>query len=144
MPRGGYHPHAERWGRKSAWNNGSVTKTIRVPSALADRVLDIAHRLDEGENIDFDTKASEQVSVLKAKLEQLRSERNQLDREVNQLHAKIGDRDLALTNLKEQPQQQLDFEAIRDRALTKLKLGKQAPEYKRAKKYMDLLLAELF
>lgn len=143
MPRGGYHPHAERWGRKSAWLNGSVTKTIRVPEALAERVLDIAHKLDEGDTIDCDTKANDSVSKLLAELEQLRSERDQLDREVNELHAKVGDLDLELTNLKQQPQQQLDFEAIRDRALTKLKLGKQAPEYKRSKKAMDLLIAEL-
>lgn len=143
MPRGGYHPNASRWGRKSGWLNDSVTKTIRVPEALADQVLDIAHKLDEGYIIDCDTKANEQVSKLLAELEQLRSERDQLDREVNELHAKIGDLDLELTNLKQQPQEQPDLEAIRDHALTKLKLGKQAPEYKRAKKYMDLLLAQL-
>lgn len=143
MPRGGYHPHAERWGRKSAWNNDSVTKTIRVPEALAEQVLALAHKLDEGEVIDFGTKASERVSALYTELEQLRVERQKLDKEINELHAKVGDLDLELTNLKQQPQQQIDLEAIRDRALAKLKLGKQAPEYKRAKKYMDLLLAEL-
>lgn len=143
MPRGGYHPHAERWGRKSAWNNDSVTKTIRVPEALAEQVLALAHKLDEGEVIDFDTKASERVSALYTELEQLRGEREELDKEINELHAKVSDLDLELTNLKQQPQQQIDLEAIRDRALAKLKLGKQAPEYKRAKKYMDLLLAEL-
>lgn len=144
MPRGGYHPHADRWGRKSAWLNASVTKTIRIPEALAEQVLDIAHKLDEGVTIDCDTKALTEVTDLKAQVEQLRSERDQLDLEVDRLHAKVGDLDLELTNLKEQqPQQKPDLEAIRDRALTKLKLGKQAPEYKRAKKYMDLLLAEL-
>lgn len=85
----------------------------------------------------------EQMESLKAELEQQILERDQLDREVNELHAKIGDLDLELSKIKEQPQQQPDTQAIRDRALTKLKLGKQAPEYKRAKKYMDLLLAEL-
>lgn len=84
-----------------------------------------------------------QIESPGAELEQLRLERDQLDREVNELHAKIGDLDLELSKIKEQPQQKPDLEAIRDRALTKLKLGKQAPEYKRAKKYMDLLLAEL-
>jgi FtsZ-binding cell division protein ZapB len=144
MPRGGYHPNAERWGRKSAWLNASVTKTIRVPEALAEQVLNIAHRLDAGDIIDCETKASDGVTGLKAELEQLRFERDQLHREVNELHAKIGDLDLELTNLKEQQLYgQPDLEAIRDHALTKLKVGKQAPEYKRAKKYMDLLLAEL-
>ena len=59
MPRGGYHPNAERWGRKSAWQNESPTKTIRVPEALIERILDYAHKLDIGEFIDYDTKAKE-------------------------------------------------------------------------------------
>lgn len=154
MPRGGYHPHADRWGRKSAWNNGSVTKTIRVPEALADRVLDIAHKLDEGENIDCDTKANEQVSVLKAELEQLRSERDQLDREVNELHAKVGDLDLELTNLKEQQsQQQADapnheqlpsgLEAIRDRVLSRWKVQKRAESKERIKEALDKFIAAI-
>lgn len=87
--------------------------------------------------------SNQQVKALKAELEQLRLERDQLDQEVDKLHAKVGDLDLELTNLKEQLQQRADYEAIRDRALARLKLGRQASEYKRAKKHMDLLLAEL-
>lgn len=87
--------------------------------------------------------SNQQVEAFKAELEQLRLERDQLDQEVNELHAKVGDLNLELTNLKDQAQQQPDYEAIRDRALIKLKLGKQASEYKRAKKHMDLLLTEL-
>lgn len=135
MPRGGYHPNAERWGRKSAWKNASVTKTIRVPEALADQVLDLAHRLDEGEDIDCDTKAKNEVEALKAEAEQLRSWLAALEQENDKLTS-----DLVL-NPKDQ--ELPDYEAARDRALAKLKLGKQAPEYKRAKKAMDLLLDEL-
>ena len=48
MPRGGAREGA---GRESAWNNGK-TKTIRVPEALADRVLKYARQLDsEGDNM---------------------------------------------------------------------------------------------
>jgi flagellar biosynthesis/type III secretory pathway protein FliH len=48
MPRGGAREGA---GRESAWNNGK-TKTIRVPEALADRVLKYARQLNsEGDNI---------------------------------------------------------------------------------------------
>lgn len=57
MARGGYHAHAERWGRKSAWKNGSATKTIRVPGELAEQILDLAHRLDEKGFIASDTKS---------------------------------------------------------------------------------------
>ena len=67
MPRGGYHPNAERWGRKSAWQNESPTKTIRVPSALIEQILDYAHKLDIGEVIDYDTETKESLD-----LEQLR------------------------------------------------------------------------
>ena len=44
MPRGGKR---EGSGPKPTWKSGK-TKTIRVPEALADQILDIARRLDEG------------------------------------------------------------------------------------------------
>ncbi len=46
MPRGGAR---ENSGRKPKWNLGE-TKAIRVPVAIADTLLEIAKRLDEGEN----------------------------------------------------------------------------------------------
>lgn len=42
--RGGYRPGA---GRKGAWRHGE-TRTIRVPVALADRLLEIGRELDSG------------------------------------------------------------------------------------------------
>lgn len=45
MPRGGKRQGA---GAKSNWKHGK-TKTIRVPVSLADAILDIARKLDEGE-----------------------------------------------------------------------------------------------
>lgn len=92
----------------------------------------------------------EQMEVLKAELEQLRSERNQLSQEVNELHAKNGDLDLELNNLKEQQLQQQelialtggkqDLEAKRDRYLASLKLGRQAPKYKHSKAALEWLI----
>lgn len=94
----------------------------------------------------------EQMEALKAELEQLRSERDQLSWEVNELHAKNGDLDLELTNLKEQQTQQQeqelvtptggkqDLEAKRDRYLASLKLGRQAPKYKHSKAAIDWLI----
>lgn len=92
--------------------------------------------------------SNQQVEALEGQLKKLLLERDQLDQEVNQLHAKVGDLDLELSKLKEQLQQQLetkqlDLQSVRDRALAKLKVGKQAPDYKRYKKGMDLLIAEL-
>ena len=48
MPRGGAR---ENSGRKPKWNLGE-TKAIRVPVALADMLLEIAKRIDEGENLE--------------------------------------------------------------------------------------------
>jgi hypothetical protein len=45
MPRGGAR---ENSGRKPKWNLGE-TKAIRVPVAIAETILEIARRLDEGE-----------------------------------------------------------------------------------------------
>lgn len=129
MPRGGYHPNAERWGRKSAWRNDSVTKTIRVPEKLAEQVLDYAHKLDRKEIIDYETKTENETEQLKIELEQVRQERDRLAQELADCQAS-------------QPQpQQLDLEAIRDRVLTELKLGKQAPGYKGAVKALNRLIA---
>lgn len=97
MPRGGYHPNAERWGRKSAWQSESPTKTVRLPENLIEQVLDYAHKLDSSELIDYDTKSK---------------------------------------NL-------LNLEELRDRYLANLRLGKQAPEYKRVKKTLDSFIASI-
>lgn len=47
--RGGYFPHAERWGRKSVWQN-LPTALIRVPSTLIDKILNYAHIVDSGKD----------------------------------------------------------------------------------------------
>lgn len=67
MTRGGYR---EKAGRKSTWVSGCKfedTKLIRVPSAIADRLLEIAHNLDSGELIDSDTKSDNEI-VTKSEL----------------------------------------------------------------------------
>jgi hypothetical protein len=56
MSRGG---HREKAGRPSTWKSGcnfSGTKLIRVPIAIADQLLEIAHNLDSGETLDLVTK----------------------------------------------------------------------------------------
>jgi hypothetical protein len=56
MSRGG---HREKAGRPSTWKSGckfSETKLIRVPAAIADQLLEIAHKLDAGETLDLVTK----------------------------------------------------------------------------------------
>jgi hypothetical protein len=61
MARGGYR---EKAGRKSTWVSGckfEETKLIRVPIAISDRVLEIAHKLDSGENIDLVSESKNEI-----------------------------------------------------------------------------------
>ena len=48
MPRGGRREGA---GSKPTWKHGK-TKTVRVPEALADKILEIAKVLDDTESVD--------------------------------------------------------------------------------------------
>ena len=57
MPRGGSR---ERAGRKTGWSSGcrfEDTKSIRVPKAIADRLLEIAHKIDEGYKFELVSKS---------------------------------------------------------------------------------------
>lgn len=86
----------------------------------------------------------EQIEVLKVEADQLRAQLAALEQEKAKLQVDCN----GLVGLAEKwqaiaEQQQPDYEAARARALARLKLGRQAPEYKRAKKAMDLLLDEL-
>lgn len=67
--------------------------------------------------------------ALEAELEQARQERDRFRQELTAYQAS-------------QPQQP-DYEAIRDRVLASLKLGKQAPGYKSAKKVLDDFISRL-
>ena len=54
MSRGGYR---EGSGRKSGWNNRETT-VIRVPKVFAEQLLQIAQKLDRGEQIEPITKSN--------------------------------------------------------------------------------------
>jgi len=61
MTRGGYR---EKAGRKSTWVSGckfEETKLIRVPIAISDRVLEIAHKLDNDESTDLVTESNNEI-----------------------------------------------------------------------------------
>lgn len=51
MARGGYRKNA---GRKSKWKSGETT-SIRVPKAIAQQVLELAHIIDDGGVIENET-----------------------------------------------------------------------------------------
>lgn len=61
MGRGGYRQGS---GAKPKWKSGETT-TIRVPVALADRIIGIARKLDDGKSIDCDTKPKLDLTQLK-------------------------------------------------------------------------------
>lgn len=52
--RGGYRENA---GRKSSWNHRD-TCTIRIPKPFAEQLVELAHRLDNGESLDTDTESN--------------------------------------------------------------------------------------
>lgn len=74
MSRGGARKGA---GRKSNWASGcmfSETVTIRIPRTLKNKILDLAHRLDAGEEIDLVSKSIvEENQYLREELDILRS-----------------------------------------------------------------------
>jgi hypothetical protein len=53
MARGGVRSNS---GAKGKWKHGK-TKMIRVPEDLADQILEYAHKLDEGANIESETES---------------------------------------------------------------------------------------
>ena len=63
-PRGGYRENA---GRKSGWNHKDAC-TIRIPKEFASQLVEIARRLDKGEEIDNDTESINKDLVTKSKL----------------------------------------------------------------------------
>ena len=70
MARGGFRANA---GRKSKWKN-KQTKMIRVPAAIADRLLDIAQKIDSGYDIEFDSE-SKTIDLQELNIPTLRNKR---------------------------------------------------------------------
>jgi SMC interacting uncharacterized protein involved in chromosome segregation len=116
MPRGGYRENA---GKKSRWESGRTfaeTKVIRVPTEFAEKLLEMARKLDAGEQIDLVTNSKR---VIQEDTEDLQIQINELQQRVNQLESQ-----LSYANLEEK----------RDRSLALLKRGTSSPEYKGAKR----------
>lgn len=59
MPRGGKREGA---GNKFKWKHGK-TKTIRVPVELADQLLELAKKLDEGETVVSESEIKETANI---------------------------------------------------------------------------------
>lgn len=125
MPRGGRREGA---GRKTAWESGCTfpeTTVIRVPKYLKDEILEIAHRLDAGEEIDLDTK------LLRERNNYLEGKVLELERELN----KPKQLDLLSTDSVTKSKKQMN--KIRDELLKDLPVGKSSPVYKDEKRKYD-------
>jgi hypothetical protein len=83
MVRGGKR---ERAGRKTTWESGvkfEETSPIRVPNHIKNKILEIAHRLDAGEEIDFVSNSDKQhLQELELKLELVELENHKLVEQV--------------------------------------------------------------
>jgi hypothetical protein len=133
-------------GAKSKWQRSEEgTKLVRIPVAIESEVLEAARVIDAGIRLipadtlqetvtksscnETVTKSSERIQQLESEIQQLRQERDRIAQELAACQAS-------------QPQPQpVDLEAIRDRVLAELKLGKQAPGYKGAVKALNRLIA---
>jgi hypothetical protein len=126
MPKGGIRPRSSDGSvahlLQPKWKQGK-TRTIRVPVVLADQLLEIAHHLDSGGKIELtqDNKRLETSNSI------------DLTQDNTTAHHPSPD-DLT-------PDKQLDLEVERERFLASLKVGRQAPEYKRTKAVIERFIA---
>lgn len=132
-------------GAKSKWQSEGGTKLVRIPVAIESQILEAARVIDAGVHLipanllqetvtnsnynEIVTQSNERVQQLERDLEQLRQERDCFASELAECRAS-------------QPEQ-TDLEAIRDRVLAGLKLGRQAPGYKSAMKVLNDFISRL-
>ena len=118
MTRGGARKGA---GKKTTWKSGcrfEDTKLIRVPKKIANRILELAHDLDEGRDYELVTKSlKEENQRLK---EKLASEQLEID-------------------FQPQP----DYLKLRDEALNLLRIGEQSKTYQKCKKAFNYFISKL-
>lgn len=98
MPRGGAREGA---GKPSSWSSGCKyedTKLIRVPKVIASKVLELAHKVDEGIDYEIVTKSLEEDN------QRLRSELEKIQQSFKDLElaqSKVVDNDELITKSKE-------------------------------------------
>ena len=144
--------------------NAAVKLSQQPPQAKEKEVKSYASECITVEDSQAAT-ANEEIQTLKARLEQAQQERDhfkalhqhmeenynglieqkiqwlECQREREKLQEQLYQLKGELEALQNQPKQQLDYEAFRDRYLASLRLGKQAPEYKRTKSTLDRFIA---
>ena len=147
-------------GAKSKWQSEGGTKLVRIPVAIESQVLEAARVIDSGvcvvpanvllENVTKSsynenvTESSERIQELESQIEQLQQERNHLQKELEYHQRELNHLGQELAACQASRQLELtDLEAANNRYLASLRLGKQAPDYKSAKKYLEGFIALL-
>jgi hypothetical protein len=107
--RGGARPNA---GRKSGWST-SDTQTIRVPKKLSEQLIEIAKKLDSGNEIEFETNS---ISPALDKLEKVISKwlekRKMISRNTgkwNTAHKILDELEAILNEKIDVPQEQMNL-----------------------------------
>lgn len=131
-------------GAKSKWQSEGGTKLVRIPVAIESQVLEAARVIDAGVRLISADLAQE--TVTKSSYDEIVTQSNHriqnLERQLDQVQQERDRLQLMLTASQSHQQcQQPDLESNRDRYLQSLRLGKQAPEYKRVKKILDSFVA---
>lgn len=124
MARGGAREGA---GKPSSWSSGCKyedTKLIRIPKAIGDKVLELAHKVDEGIDYEIVTKS------LKEENERLREKLNCTN---NQLYLPL---DVSSADI--------NYDDLVKEALKKfVKAGTQSAKYKEAKSAIEYVIENI-
>lgn len=117
MARGGKR---EKAGRKTSWESGvkfEETSPVRVPNHIKDKVLEIAHRLDAGEDIDLVSNSKKQE--LESKLALFESENQKLLEQIENyrldLETKSQELQLNILNIQELQQKNNQLQSLTNR-----------------------------
>lgn len=124
MPRGGRREGA---GRKTQWASGCSfpeTTIIRVPKVLKNELLEIAHRLDAGEEIDLVSKS-------------IRERNNYLEGKVIELEKKLQDFEGKPLQLEMNFSSDDFWHSFKMRILKALSMGSQSKTYKRVEQALN-------
>lgn len=138
MPRGGKR---EKAGRKTTWESGvkfEETSPIRVPNHIKDKLLEIAHRLDAGE--DFDSVSNSN----KHRLQELELENQRLFEQVKTYHLDLETKSKEfLLRIQELEQENSHLQSEKVQNLQKELVTKSNKSVTKSKSYTQSGLFEL-
>ena len=125
MPRGGKRKGA---GKKNTWKSSCKfedTKLIRIPKAIADKVLKSAHDIDSGIDYELETKSlRERVAELENQLQDLGSHQLELPLSTNTVDESL-------------------LESLSKESLDSIPYGEQSKCYKACKKAFKLFISKI-